>query len=77
MYSVIWKFNLLVHAFIRIVFVLDDLIWYGDHSGRVTSDLVPISVIKSTYVLFGTVDGISMGILESCRPLIIYFWQLR
>ena len=42
--------------------------WYGDHSDRVTSDLVSISVIKSIHVLFGTIDGKSMGISESCRP---------
>lgn len=41
---------------------------YGDHSGRVTSDLVSISVIKSTYVLIGTISGKLMGRLESCRP---------
>ena len=43
--------------------------WYGDHSDRVTSELVSISVIKSIHVLFGTIDGKSMGISESCRPL--------
>ena len=42
---------------------------YGDHSGRVTSDLVSISVIKSTYVLIGTISGKLMGRLESCQPL--------
>ena len=44
------------------------IFWYGDHSDRVTSDLVSISVIKSIYVLFCTIDGKSMGISESCRP---------
>ena len=44
--------------------------WYGDHSDRATSDLVSISVIKSIYVLFCTIDGKFMGISESCRPFI-------
>lgn len=46
--------------------------WYGDHSDRVTSELVSISVIKSIHVLFGTIDGKSMGISESCRPLKLF-----
>lgn len=46
--------------------------WYGDHSDRVTSDLVSISVIKSIYVLFCTIGGKLMGISESCRPFIIH-----
>ena len=50
------------------IFTFIDLFWYGDHSDRVTSDLVSISVIKSIYVLFCTIDGKSMGISESCRP---------
>ena len=49
------------------------IFWYGGHSDRVTSDLVSISVIKSIHVLFCTIDGKSMGISESCRPLTIYF----
>ena len=56
--------------------------WYGDHSDRVTSDLVSISVIKSIYVLFCTIGGKLMGISESCRPLInftifdLFIWNL-
>ena len=47
---------------------MNDFFWYGDHSDRVTSDLVSISVIKSIYVLLCTIGGKSMGISESCRP---------
>ena len=53
-------------------FYVNRFIWYGDHSDRVTSDLVSISVIKSIYVLFCTIGGKLMGISESCRPFIIH-----
>lgn len=55
------------------IFTFIDLFWYGDHSDRVTSDLVSISVIKSIYVLFCTIGGKLMGISESCRPLLFIY----
>lgn len=52
-----------------LIFFLHQSFGYGDQSDRVTSDLVSISVIKSIYVLVGTISGKLMGRLESCQPL--------
>ena len=63
MYSVFGYYNFYLDFYVyRFIY------WYGDHSDRVTSDLVSISVIKSIYVLFCTIGGKLMGISESCRP---------